>query len=215
MAPPHPHGRIERFQEMTEAARAATLQATLATRPAGAPIWVFAYGSLMWRPCFSFHEKRFGRLPGYHRDYTIWTIIARGSPDFPGLGLALDEGGDHCPGMVFRLDETPDVLAEDLKALWAREMLTGIYRPRWLPIETREGPVEAIAFVVDRDHQQYAGHLSDQDRALIIARACGQFGPCAEYLSRTVEALADAGAPDPALEMLLARVETILALPEG
>ncbi len=214
--PPHPVGPIPRFRELTPEARQATLDATLADRPPGQPLWVFAYGSLMWRPCFRHREQRLARLPGYHRDYTIWTVIGRGSPDYPGLGLALDHlddpGHPGCPGIAFRLDETPGVIEPDLAALWDREMLTGIYAPQWLPLRTAQGPLSAIAFVVRRDHDQYAGQIALEDRAAIIAWACGKFGPCADYLARTVEALAEAGAPDAELEALLERVEGILAL---
>ena len=83
-------------------------------------IWVFAYGSLMWRPDFEYVESEPALLRGYHRAFCIYSHIYRGSPENPGLVLGLDNGGS-CVGRAFRLntDAAHDILA----AIHAREMI--------------------------------------------------------------------------------------------
>ena len=185
---------------MSPAARAASLAATRAAAPADGEVWVFAYASLMWNPCFTYCETRKAVLHGYARRFCIWTALARGTPERPGLGLGLEAAAASCSGLAFRL--TARDLDAGLQALWEREMLTGIYAPCWLELATDDGPVTAIAFVVDPSRPQYAGTLSPERAAAIIASAEGKFGSCRDYLENTVTALREAGFPDPDLEAL-------------
>jgi cation transport protein ChaC len=193
------------FKEMSEAQRADSLRAAMAQCAPGSPVWVFAYGSLMWSPCFAFSDRRPACLEGYRRGFTIWTALARGTPELPGLALALEAGPGRCHGVAYRLE--PARQHEGLEALWQREMVTGIYRPRWLPVGIEESQIVALCFVVDRAHVQYAGPLPIEERAAIIARAEGKFGACRDYLRDTLRALAENEISDPALEALLNRVQ--------
>ena len=124
-------------------------------------------------------------------------------PEQPGLGLGLREApGSQCRGLCLTSEvELPRGAALD--ALWEREMWTGIYRPRWVRLQTGGKTVDAIAFVVDPDHPQFAGDLPVADQAARIARAGGAFGSCRDYLAQTVRALDRHGCPDPALAALL------------
>ncbi len=193
------------FPALDEAARRDSLRATLATGPVDAALWVFAYGSLMWNPCFAYDDRLPGRLRGYCRRFSAWTVLARGTPERPGLGLCLEPGPGHCTGLLFRLD--PAARDHGLAALWEREMVTGIYRPSWLAVEAETGPVTALAFVVDPDHPQYAGIRSQEEAAAIIAAAAGKFGRCRDYLADLVQALAGMEVPDSELETLLELVD--------
>ena len=99
------HQHLSKAVPKTAAERAASLQTTLARAPAGTlegDIWVFGYGSLVWNPAFHYAEKRRGRIYGFHRAYCIWTHLGRGTPENPGLMLALDRGGSCC-GAAFRI----------------------------------------------------------------------------------------------------------------
>jgi hypothetical protein len=78
------------------------LRALMAERPAD-QLWLFAYGSLMWRPACPDCERRPARLRGYHRRFCLWMRRYRGTPERPGLMLALDHGGE-CRGLALRLD---------------------------------------------------------------------------------------------------------------
>ncbi|MGE5088090.1 MAG: gamma-glutamylcyclotransferase [Candidatus Levyibacteriota bacterium] len=188
---------------LTDDQLAASMQATLAARPRGAGWWVFAYGSLLWNPLFPFVEARLGTLHGLHRRFCIWSLASRGTPDAPGLVLGLDRGGS-CRGVVYRLPAAK--ATEEFLLLWRREMVTGAYTPRWLGVDCGGRQVTALGFVVRRDHPQYAGKLTIDTQAGVVARARGAFGSSADYLERTRVALITHGIVEPYLERLAARV---------
>lgn len=166
-------------------------------------LWVFAYGSLMWRPGFDFVEVRSALLRGYHREFCVYSHRHRGTPERPGLVLGLDRGG-CCRGVAFR------VAAENVAAVIAylaeREMVTNTYAPRMLPAETDGGRVSAYAFVVRRDHPQYAGKLAIGQAAALIMQGQGISGLNRDYLINTVRQLETLGFADKPLHALLAEV---------
>jgi cation transport protein ChaC len=184
---------------LTDEQLSASLTATLHKRPKGAGWWVFAYGSLLWNPLFPFSESRRVRARGFHRRFCLWSLASRGRPDAPGLVLGLDRGGS-CPGVAYRL---PAPLAiDELHLLWRREMVTGAYDPKWIKLDADGKPLVALAFVIRRDHPQYAGQLPIDEQSRVIATACGAFGSSADYLERTRIALVSHGVVDPYLESL-------------
>ncbi|RAU24044.1 gamma-glutamylcyclotransferase [Paramagnetospirillum kuznetsovii] len=171
---------------------------------AGQPFWVFAYGSLMWRPDFPHVEERPARLKGYRRAMCILSNHYRGTHERPGLVLGLDRGGS-CLGRAFRVE---DALADAVRqTLHDREMITGVYAPRFLPVTLDDGRrVAAWAFLARRDHDQYVA--DDLDRAVaLIRQGVGQAGTSRDYLACTLDALAAMGVEDKALRRLLARVD--------
>ena len=200
-----PRGRIGPFAPLDAGARARSLRETLDAAPDRRDIWVFAYASLIWRPCFQANASRRLFLPGYRRAFCVWTVQARGRPERPGLGLGLEEGGPGCEGMALQLPLPR--LTESLQALWSREMLTGIYSPCWLRGREEDGTLRTVlAFVADRRHPQYASGLDDDERAACIASARGELGSSLEYLEQSISALRLAGIADPCLEDMMARV---------
>ncbi len=204
------------FVPLSDETRAASRRETFAARPAAGPVWVFAYGSLMWRPCFEAAERCTGTVAGYRRSFCFWTMVSRGTPERPGLGLGL-EGAEAttCHGVVYRLDAA--TLEQDLVALWDREMFGGVYTPHWVevaldaPATSGAGAVHALAFIADPAHPQYCPPLTLDQRAEIIAGAAGRHGPCADYLEDTVRHLADFGRVEPDIAALLDRVRAICA----
>jgi glutathione-specific gamma-glutamylcyclotransferase len=177
----------------------ADLNAALALHPPGEDVWLFGYGSLMWNPAIEFAERRAGVLRGWHRSFCLWLHMGRGSPDNPGLMLALDRGGS-CVGMLFRIPAS-DARAELLLA-WRRELFTSAYLSRWVTAKTDAGPVRAVTFVANRGHPRYAGRLDDDLVARHLASATGSLGSCATYLAETLGALQVVGLRDRALERL-------------
>ena len=117
--------------------------------PKGRGFWVFGYGSLMWRPGFDYLEARPALLRGYHRAFCIKSTHYRGTVDKPGLVLGLDRGG-ACRGRVFRI--AANKAQGVARYLHEREMITGVYDPRWRDIETPRGSVKAVAYVADRKY---------------------------------------------------------------
>ena len=170
-------------------------------------LWVFGYGSLMWRPGFPFKAKFAARLHGYHRAFCVYSHVHRGTPDRPGLVFGLDRGG-ACRGQAFQVDAAD---AEKTRSyLEEREQVTSVYLDVIRPLTLIDGPckkVEALCFIVDRAHEQYAGKLPFEDQVEIIARGVGQSGENPDYLESTVEHLRDVGIKDHGLEMLWRAVE--------
>lgn len=161
------------------------------------PLWVFGYGSLMWKPGFTPAESRIARLYGYHRGLCIWSWVYRGTEREPGLVLGLDSGGS-CLGVAHR------VRGDDRDAaaayLYKREMVTAVYRPVVRNIRLDDGrKVAALAFVADHRHAQYAGHLSPEEAAAIVQRARGHSGANVEYVANTCACLDRLGIPCPRL----------------
>lgn len=178
---------------------ARSLAQTMASHPRGAPVWVFGYGSLMWNPLMEHAERQPARVHGWHRGFYVWSKVNRGTPEVPGLVLALDAGGS-CHGIAYRLQDTTQ--DEDLLLLWRREMVGGTYRPRWLQADINGRTVRAIAFVVDRRRPGYTGRLSDESIVEIAGKAVGHYGSCADYLRHTASALEHLGLPDRRLSRL-------------
>lgn len=181
----------------------ASLQATLVAKPKGAPVRVFAYGSLIWNPTIRWTERRIARVHGYHRRFCLRTTLGRGTPERPGLMLGLDHGGS-CRGVVYRLPED-DALGE-LRLLWRREMVTGAYRPRWLAAHTEGGPVPAIVFTIERRHDRYCRDLPEREMLDMLATGEGPLGRACDYLFDTARHLRELGIPDRHLEELAERV---------
>lgn len=192
---------------LSDEERRASRAAAMAQCPCD-DIWVFGYGSLMWNPAFHYERDLHARLYGYHRAFCLWTPIGRGSPDRPGLMLGLERGGS-VNGVALKLHR--DRAEEELDIVWAREMVTGSYRPTWVRLTTPEGPIHAIAFVIDRDTPRYAGKLPFEETARAIATASGKLGPCWEYLENTVASLDRIGIADCTMHNLLKRVRDIRA----
>jgi len=184
---------------LSDAAIQADLDATLAQHPAEADVWLFGYGSLMWNPAIEYTERRAGTVNGWHRRFCLWLHMGRGSPDNPGLMLALERGG-RCAGILYRIPAA-DARSELLLA-WRRELFTGAYRSRWVTASIEGGPVRAVTFVANRAHLRYAGRLDEPAVAVRLATAAGSLGSCASYLAETINALKSVGLRDRTLERL-------------
>ncbi len=167
-------------------------------------LWVFGYGSLMWRPGFDFVEQLPARLIGEHRALCVYSFVHRGTPEKPGLVLGLDRGG-ACRGVAFRVAEKHR--ASTVAYLREREQVTSVYREVmrsvWLENDARQR-VSALVYVVDRGHVQYAGRLSMAEQLRHVRQGHGQSGPNHEYVLATVKAIEAQGFCDPQLHQLAA-----------
>jgi cation transport protein ChaC len=165
-------------------------------------LWVFGYGSLMWRPGFEFVERVPARLIGEHRALCVYSFVHRGTPEKPGLVLGLDRGG-ACRGIAFRIAEKNRTAT--VAYLRAREQVTSVYREVtrsvWLENEARQR-VGALAYVVDRGHVQYAGQLSLAEQIRHVMQGHGQSGANREYVIATVKAIEAEGFRDAPLHQL-------------
>ncbi|MFC3695354.1 gamma-glutamylcyclotransferase [Chenggangzhangella methanolivorans] len=170
--------------------------------PTDIDLWVFAYGSLMWRPGFEAAERSCATVDGYHRALCIESHRHRGTPERPGLVLGLDEGGSCC-GVAFRVEAAR--VADTLAYLRERELVTRVYLETMLPAKLQDGrTVEAVAYVVDRDHPQYVGLLSPEETLERVAGSVGLAGPNPDYVVNTARELDRLGVGDPTLSWLAA-----------
>jgi cation transport protein ChaC len=166
----------------------------------GEDIWVFGYGSLMWRPDFPHVDIQPALLRGYHRALCVYSTRYRGTPERPGLVLGLDRGGS-CRGRALRVagGEVEGVMTY----LYQREMINKVYIPKWLPVVLPGGTAPAYVFVADCRHRQYAGKLSPERAAELILGGHGPRGSGVEYLENTIAHMDELGIPDGPLHHVL------------
>lgn len=176
-------------------------------------LWVYGYGSLIWRPDFDFAERRPARVHGWHRALKMWSRVNRGTLQNPGLVFALLSGGS-CRGMVFRIPQS--AVLETLGRLWLREMPTGVYDPRWLDCMTPDGRVRALAFTLSRRSPNFTGALSDARYREIFSSAVGRYGSSLDYAQQTMQELQRHAINDVALARLIKlAVEELAASTDG
>ena len=168
--------------------------------------WVFAYGSLLWNAGFKIAERRRAKLSGFRRAFCMWSWHHRGTPESPGLVLALDRNdGESCEGLALRV--APEDAEVSLAELRRRELVSFAYKEEVVTVELDDGRnIEAIAYVVDPGHEQYCGKLDAGQQARTISNAAGGRGPNSEYLANTVAAFRELGIRDRDLEALDAAV---------
>ena len=193
------------FKRWTEVERQASLESSLAHWTGDQDVWIFGYGSLIWRPEFDFTESRLAKLDHHHRSLCLWSRINRGTPEVPGLVFGLERGGEGCGGMVFRIPAQR--VKETFSAVWVREMSTGAYHPHWLECETDQGQVSALTFVINQQASSYVPEPHPDKLVEIIHRAQGTYGSCYDYVMQTAFALKQAGICDQRLATLAARLE--------
>ena len=168
--------------------------------------WIFAYGSLMWRPGFAYEEARHARLIGYRRCFCIYSMYHRGSPDRPGLVLGLDRGGTS-EGIAYRISAAN--YPATVQYLRGREQVSGVYREVRVAVALLGGvrrEVMALTYVVERAHPSYAGRLPLALQARLIRGASGLSGINLDYLISTLGHLAELGIRERDLQRLLAMI---------
>jgi len=173
-------------------------------------LWVFGYGSLIWRPGFPYLERRLARLPGVHRSLCVYSWVHRGTPERPGLVLGLDRGG-ACRGIAFRI--APEDWDGVRAYLREREQVTAVYLERMREMRFADGSIaRGLTYLVDRRHGQYAGKLDEDTQLRIVAEAHGRSGANSDYVINTAAHLAELGMPDPLLARLAERLKALDAV---
>lgn len=164
-------------------------------------LWVFGYGSLMWRPGFDFIEKHIAHVQGFHRSLCILSHVHRGTVEKPGLVLGLDRGG-ACTGIAFRV--AAHLRDETIAYLRAREQATNVYSETWLPVQMKsKEEVVALTYIVDTSHPQYCGTLSEREKIDLICHGHGISGANLEYVRSTYLHLKEMGIEDDEMASLV------------
>ena len=205
-AKPYQTPTLDSFSPLTATQRKASFEQLLrqCQWQSHQDVWVYGYGSLIWRPEFDFVEKRFATLHGHHRALCLWSRVNRGTPEKPGLVFGLDRGGS-CRGVAYRLPA--QTILATFEKLWAREMSTGAYVPKWLRCSTPHGDISTLCFIVDRVAVSYVPKLEIDQTLEIIAHAHGRYGPCTEYVLQTHDALEASGIRDKRLAEIAAAIK--------
>ena len=174
-----------------------------AVRDRREPVWVFAYGSLLWDREIRGADAEEALLRGYHRSFCLFSYDYRGTPANPGLTLGLDRGGS-CRGAVLGLP------ADALDRVWDREMRgRPVYAARLLPVRTATGLRRALAFTALRNCPDYAGRLPIDEAARRILAGAGRRGTCRDYFENTLRHLDQLGLADRPLRRLAERVRAL------
>ena len=168
-------------------------------------LWVFGYGSLIWRPDFDFSERRAAHVHGWHRALKMWSTINRGTPQVPGLVFGMLSGGS-CQGMVFRIPRSAG--DEVMRKLWQRELPNAVYDPWWLACKTPQGTVKALAFTLSRQSPHHTGELAPDEYRRIFSEAQGIYGTTFDYARATFDELQRLGIDDKALKRLLSYAQS-------
>jgi glutathione-specific gamma-glutamylcyclotransferase len=177
------------------------------TAQTGGDLWVFAYGSLMWRPGFDFLERRHARLVGAHRALCVYSFVHRGTPQTPGLVLGLDRGG-NCRGIGYRV--AAGKRDETIAYLRTREQTTMVYLEAWRRVWLDDDPqqsVQALCYIVDRGHEQYAGKLALERQLHFVRQGHGRSGNNRDYVLETVKEIEAQGYRDKDLHLLAERLK--------
>ena len=170
--------------------------------------WVFGYGSLMWNPGFPYLGHRQATMHGVHRALCVRSFVHRGTEAEPGLVLGLDRGGS-CHGIAFQVDGRHR--EQVIGYLRERELVTRVYVETWRGARLEDGQrIEALAYLVDRNHAQYAGKLPPAEIAPIVRRGTGKSGRNSDYVVNTLAHLRQIGIHDPHLEAVSAQLEDLL-----
>jgi len=185
---------------MSEAAREADRAAFFAGRPPG-DLWVFGYGSLIWDPAVLFTEVRRAYAPTAARRFILRDIGGgRGNPERPGVMAALDDGGG-CHGVAFRIaaHQVPD----ESYRLWLRERIGAAYRPAMIPLETAQGPIEALTFMADYDARLIKADMTHDEQVRCCATGAGFLGSSFDYVRNIATHFAALHIDDPEVTRLL------------
>jgi len=169
-------------------------------------LWIFGYGSLMWRPGFAALERAPARLLGLHRALCVYSFVHRGRPEQPGLVLGLDHGG-MCRGIAYRV--AASARARTIAYLRDREQVTAVYRETTRRVDLEDGSgrqVQALCYMVDRSHAQYAGHLSVAECVRYVRQGHGRSGHNRDYVIETVRALEELGYRETRLHLIAERL---------
>lgn len=161
----------------------------------------------MWDPGIHFAEVRLAKLQGFQRRFNYKTTVGRGSPECPGLLLAIERQAGYCTGLAFRV--AADKADNEAAIMWRREMVRGNYTPALLPMTSPQGDIDALVFTANPEHPEYAGELPLDETAAIIARASGPLGSNLSYLEQLASQLAVLGIEDPYIAQLMCHVQTI------
>jgi len=194
------------FHALTHEEREENRHNFLSALPPDKGLWVFGYGSLLWNPAFHYTDCQPARLYGYRRRFCLKASIGRGSPEKPGLMLALDKGGS-CNGRAFYI--AAEAIESETEILWMREMISGSYDAKTVSMALPDRTITGLTFIMNRSHPRYISDLDLQSTARFLASGEGHLGTCRDYLNNTVAHLEEMNVRDQYLHQLQRKIKEI------
>ena len=171
-------------------------------------LWIFAYGSLIWDPGFPVQRRILAKVDGYRRGFYMLSVHHRGTPDVPGLVLALDKAeGASCKGSLLEVPRGSEDAT--MSYLRQRELVSSAYVETQVTAEADGKTYRAVTFVVDQKHEQYVPDLTPDEQIELIMQARGGRGTNLDYLWQTYVSLQEAGIPDAGIDHLIGIVSDI------
>lgn len=177
-------------------------------------LWIFGYGSLVWRPDFAYSDSRVGFVRGYSRRFWQGDTFHRGSDKMPGRVVTLLEDHEGCTwGVAYQVQG--EQVSEALKYLNVREAVLGGYDTKevtFYPQDTPDQPLKALAYVATPQNPGYLGPAPEEAIATQILACSGFSGHNLEYLLRLADFMQLCGpqAQDEHLTAIVDAVGTML-----
>lgn len=152
-------------------------------------LWVFGYGSLVWKPDFAYNRSKVGFVKGYKRRFWHGDDFYRGDKEKPARVATLVEDQETCTwGVAYEVTESH--IEESLQYLNMREVVAGGYiteMVEFIPKEKGHGALLALVYIATSDNPIYLGPASEEEIAAQIVICRGRAGHNVEYLIRLAE----------------------------
>ncbi|XP_071971450.1 glutathione-specific gamma-glutamylcyclotransferase 1 [Engystomops pustulosus] len=150
-------------------------------------LWIFGYGSLVWRPDFQFSASKVGFIPGYSRKFWQGDTFHRGSPEMPGRVVTLQEDFEESTwGIAYEV--RGDQIESSLEYLNIRESVLGGYITKLVKFfpqdEGEEGVLPVLVYIATPQNPGYLGPAPEEEIAAQIVVSSGRAGHNIEYLLR-------------------------------
>ncbi|RUR31972.1 gamma-glutamylcyclotransferase [Vreelandella andesensis] len=161
-------------------------------------IWLFGYGSLIWKADFAYLERQPAYITGWARRFWQGSHDHRGTPDAPGrVATLIRAPGAVCHGMAYRI--TPEVLAPlDVREKngYLREKVTLTFLTARDDAQTEKATTEGLIYLAAEDNPAFLGDAPLNDIAHQIAHSHGPSGSNKAYLLNLAQALRELGTDD-------------------
>ncbi|KAL5579770.1 hypothetical protein UlMin_012212 [Ulmus minor] len=165
-------------------------------------IWVFGYGSLIWKAGFNYDERLFGFVKGYRRVFYQGSTDHRGTPEFPGRTVTLEPAeGEVCCGVAYKISKKEDqeialTYLEVREKQYDQKTYVDFFTESSATVPAVSGVMVYIASPNKKLNVNYLGPASTEEIAKQIVKASGPSGPNRDYLFQLEKALLEYGCKD-------------------